>query len=124
MEAVVVTLRARKPAARRGKVLFINALNEVTREQANSFLCPSHQTKILDAYQLFRNIDEFAALATSDEMARKNFSLALPLYIASTSAPDVRVGVPEAVHDWRISILRSEATFAEVLALLRQEMTP
>src|SRR5690606_10587174 len=46
MEAVVITLRATKPAAHRGKVLFINAVNEVAREQAQSFLRDSHQTRI------------------------------------------------------------------------------
>ena len=53
MEAVVVTLRATKPAEHKGKVLFINAVNEVAREQAQSFLRESHQAKILNAYRDF-----------------------------------------------------------------------
>ena len=62
MEAVVVILRANKPAERKGKVLFINAVNEVAREQAQSFLRETHQTKILDAYRGFADVDEFAAV--------------------------------------------------------------
>ena len=38
MEACVVICRTQKPAARRGKVLFIDAVNEVSRERAQSFL--------------------------------------------------------------------------------------
>lgn len=36
MEACVVICRARKPSERRGKILFINALKEVTRERAQA----------------------------------------------------------------------------------------
>lgn len=38
MEACVLVCRSRKPAARRGKILFLNAVQEVTRERAQSFL--------------------------------------------------------------------------------------
>ena len=39
--------------AQRGKVLFINAVNEFAREQAQSFLRESHQQRILSAYEAF-----------------------------------------------------------------------
>lgn len=38
MEACVVVCRMRKEKGRRGKILFINAVDEVTRERAQSFL--------------------------------------------------------------------------------------
>jgi type I restriction enzyme M protein len=37
MEACVVICRSAKPTARRNKILFINAINEVTRERAQGF---------------------------------------------------------------------------------------
>jgi len=42
MEACVVICRAAKPKARQGRILFINAINEVTRERAQSFLTDGH----------------------------------------------------------------------------------
>src|SRR3712207_8975446 len=45
----------------RGKVLFINAVNEVAREQAQSFLRESHQQRILGAYEYFESQEGFAA---------------------------------------------------------------
>ena len=48
MEACVVICRMNKPKERRNKVLFINALNEVTRERAQSFLEREHIDKIVD----------------------------------------------------------------------------
>src|SRR5262249_1760945 len=43
MEACVVICRNRKPAERRRKVLLIDAVNEIARERAMSFLKPEHQ---------------------------------------------------------------------------------
>jgi type I restriction enzyme M protein len=40
MESCIVVCNRRKPAARKGKVLFIDALHAVTRERAQSFLKP------------------------------------------------------------------------------------
>lgn len=125
MEAVVVTLRATKPAEHKGKVLFINAVNEVAREQAQSFLRDTHQQKILDAYQGFSDIDQFAAVATLDQIADKGHSLAIPLYVvgAKSAGAGKQIDVTEAVADWRAAAAASNSAIADVLALLRAEVT-
>lgn len=125
MEAVVVTLRATKPAERKGKVLFVNAVNEVAREQAQSFLRDSHQEKILDAYRGFADLDHFAAVATLDDIGDKNHSLAIPLYVAGPRAADAgeQVDVRDAVSEWRTSADAAEAAIANVIALMQAEVT-
>jgi type I restriction-modification system DNA methylase subunit len=125
MEAVVVTLRATKPLERRGKVLFINAVHEVAREQAQSFLRDSHQTKILDAYRDFSDAPRFAAVATLGQISDKSYNLAIPLYVASAKAADAaeQVGVGDAVHLWRRAANESEDAIANVLSRLRAEVS-
>lgn len=81
MEACVVVCRTRKPPARRGKVLFINAVNEVTRERAQSFLEEAHIQKILTAYRTFADSEGFARVATLDEIRANNANLSIPLYV-------------------------------------------
>lgn len=81
MESCVVVCRARKPNVRRGRVLFINALREVTRERAQSFLSPMHQEHILRAYRHFADEAGFAAVATLEEIARRESNLSIPLYV-------------------------------------------
>jgi len=49
MEACVVICRTAKPKARKGRILFINAVNEVTRERAQSFLTDEHIERIVAA---------------------------------------------------------------------------
>lgn len=125
MEAVVITLRANKPAEHKGKVLFINAINEVAREQASSFLRDSHQRKILNAYTGFTHVDRFAAVATLNEIAGKGFSLAIPLYVAGAKAAGAaeQIDVVEALADWRAAAAQSEAAIADVLTMLQTEVS-
>src|SRR5204863_8197261 len=75
MEACVVICRTRKPAQRRGKILFIDAVHEVARERAQSFLKPEHQQRILKAYQVFADESGFAKVAAAAEVLRKEANL-------------------------------------------------
>jgi type I restriction system adenine methylase HsdM len=125
MPATVVVLRARKSADRKGKVLLINAVNEVAREQAQSFLRESHQLKILDAYRSFEGVDGFAAVATIDDIASKGYSLAIPRYIAGVKASGSaeQVELVDALAAWREAASTSEAAIGDLLALIRSEET-
>jgi len=67
MEACVVVCRSKKPKLRQGKVLFIDAVHEVARERAQSFLRPEHQQRILAAYRAFDDQPGFAKVATMKE---------------------------------------------------------
>ena len=77
MEACVVFCRTRKPAERRGKVLLIDAVNEVARERAVSFLRPEHQARIERAYAAFADEEGLAKVATLDDIAAQGFSLSI-----------------------------------------------
>lgn len=84
MEACVVICRTRKPPARKGKVLFIDAVHEVARERAQSFLKPEHQARILAAYQAFADDPGFAKVATTEEIMEKDGNLSIPRYVRPT----------------------------------------
>jgi type I restriction enzyme M protein len=81
MEACVVICRTRKPADRQGKILFIDAVHEVARERAQSFLKPEHQRRILAAYRAFADEPGFAKVATVEEVLHKDGNLSIPRYV-------------------------------------------
>ena len=81
MEACVVVCRTRKPSGREGKVLFIDAVHDVARERAQSFLKAEHQQRILTAYQAFTDDPGFAKVATAEEILQKDGNLAIPRYV-------------------------------------------
>jgi type I restriction enzyme M protein len=85
MEACVVVCRSPKPSARRGRILLIDAVSEVARERAQSFLRPEHQARILAAYRAFADEPGFAAVATLEQVAAQSYSLSIPLYVKRTN---------------------------------------
>ena len=97
MESCVVVCNRRKPAARKGKVLFIDALNEVARERAQSFLKPEHQQRILQSFRAFAAEDGFSAVATREQIAANGANLSIPLYVKRSTAATSSNGNNEVV---------------------------
>lgn len=87
MEACVVFCRVKKPPKKRGKVLLIDAVNEIARDRAVSFLRAEHQRRIEDAYQAFVDEEGFAKLVTLDDIAAQGYSLSIPLYVKRKATP-------------------------------------
>ena len=81
MEACIIICKINKPKPRRNRVLFINAVNEVTRERAQSFLSNSHIRRIIAAYQAFADEDGFARAVSNEEIRAQGGNLSIPLYI-------------------------------------------
>lgn len=86
MESCILICNRNKAATRRGKVIFIDAVQEVARERAQSFLKPEHQQRILAACQGFTDIPGFAKIASLEEIAAKDGNLSIPLYVKRSSA--------------------------------------
>lgn len=86
MEACVVIYRSAKPKQRRKKIMFINAINEVTRERAQSFLTDVHIERIVAAYRDFADLPGLARIASLEESRAKDGNLSVPLYVAPTPA--------------------------------------
>lgn len=85
MEACIVICRIKKPESHKGYVLFINAVREVARKNAESFLEPAHIDRIARAYAEYRT-DEIAKKVSVREIEKNGFSLSLPLYVRDPSA--------------------------------------
>lgn len=79
-------LNRKKPPLRKGKGIFIDALNEVTRGRAHSFLKPEHQRCILEAYTTFSDVSGFAKVTTLAEIGANAGNLPTPLYVNRVAA--------------------------------------
>jgi type I restriction enzyme M protein len=121
MEACVVICRTQKPKERRGRILFINALNEVTRERAQSFLTEAHQLRVVKAYRTFKNEAGFAAVVPIEEIRVKDGNLSIPLWVANETPPPkpnpsggTEGDLPEVLSAW----LQSSKDVRKALASL------
>ena len=113
MEACILICRTSKPSSRIGRVLFVDASTEVTRRNAQSFLEDGHIDKIAEAYAKDASIEGFSSFATIDEIASKEFSLSIPLYVRNESnvvANGEAAALPDAIGSWEAArTLRREA---------------
>jgi type I restriction enzyme M protein len=126
MEACVVVCRTRKTDEQSGKVLFVNAVNEYSREQAQSFLREPHIKKILDAYRRFEDIPTFARVVSLEEIDANDANLSIPLYVSpngnrSGSASE-EISLEKAIAQWEAGSRETREAVTEVIALLREEV--
>lgn len=84
MEACILICNNNKPESRKGKILMINALKEVVRKNAESYLLPEHISKILTAFQSGKLIEGFSALIDNNDIIKKNSDLTISLYAYSS----------------------------------------
>jgi type I restriction enzyme M protein len=117
MEACIVICRSKKPAEHRGKVLFINAKDEVTRKNAESYLEDKHIEKIANAYAEYKDIDNFARVVTNQEIENNNCSLNISLYahICSTTECVIEKTVEQLSTEWlyKLNVLNEHITALE-----------
>jgi type I restriction enzyme M protein len=123
MEACIVICRTTKPKARKNKILFINAVNEVTRERAQSFLTDDHIERIVQAYEQFKNEPGFTYVATLEEIRAKDGNLSIPLYAAQTSpggndqdSEAAAKELPKAIQNWLTSSRRVREVVSDLVS--------
>jgi type I restriction enzyme M protein len=120
MEACVVICRTAKSKERRHKILLINAVNEVTRERAQSFLTDGHIERIVNAYEAFTDEPGFARVVGLEEIRAKDGNLSIPLYVsARDSNEQVQIlandSLPDSLSAWLSSVSDVRAALASIL---------
>jgi type I restriction enzyme M protein len=100
MEACLFVCRWNKPSERKGKVIFINAVNEVSRREAFSFLSDEHIKKIYKAFSEFKNVSGFAKVVDNKDILKKKANLSIPLYISEMIHESKKEGLSELVNTW------------------------
>ena len=86
-------------------MLFIDAVNEVTRERSVSYLKPEHQERITAAYRSFTDEPGFTHTATLHDIAAQDYSLSIPLYVRGRGVCEAQEanaanGLREAIRTW------------------------
>lgn len=112
--------RMNKRPERRGQVLFINAVNEVERKNAQSYLEDRHIQKIAEAYHQYSDEAGFARVATIQDIADHNFSLSIPLYVKQeieATETDIR-SVQEHYDNWMAASETMKLSYAKLNSLL------
>lgn len=123
MEACIMICRTNKTPENRGKVLFINAVKEVTRKNAESFLEDEHIAKIANAYDDYESIPGFAKKATIKDIENNRYSLSIPLYVSEQieAKQEEVYDLNTCCQDWLDSSNAMRKNYKELVAMIGKE---
>lgn len=121
MEACIVICRTEKRPDRRGQVLFINAVKEVTRKNAQSFLEDEHIAHITSAYEHFADEERYAKLATIADIAERDYSLNIALYVRDEMEAEPVLPVEECAEDWLVQSIALQEQMQSLVDMLQKE---
>lgn len=80
LAACVLVFEQNKPANKKGKVLFIDGSEQIRVGRAQNFLEEGNVKQLFDWYKAFENAENFARVASFDDLAENDCNLNIPLY--------------------------------------------
>ena len=117
LAACILVFRANKPDSKKGKVLFIDASDQVRVGRAQNYLEADQADKIYSWYSDFKNAKNHAKVASLKDIASNGWSLNIPLYVEKTdesTLPSVKestVNFKQSLED----VWQSEAKLKKIL---------
>jgi type I restriction enzyme M protein len=117
LAACVMVFKQTKDADKKGKVLFIDASDQVRVGRAQNYLESNHVSQIYSWYKSFADIENYVKVASIDDLKENDFNLNIPLYvekIIEDNLPTVEEAVRDLKRAWNES-LRAEEKFKHIL---------
>lgn len=121
MEACIVICRTLKPAARKHKVLFINAVDEVTRKNAQSYLEDEHIAHIAGAYLSGADEEGYSRLVDDEEITGNRFNLSIPLYVRKKGMEPVPLNLQECLDSWQENAALMHSGLETVVSMIEED---
>ena len=121
MEACLLVCRWDKPVERKGKVLFVNAVKEVTRQNAYSSLEADHINKIYKAFKEFKNVSGFAKVINNKDIFSNKSNLSISLYVSETTNDNGEKKLHEVVDSWLANSAEVKQTTKELFAMMKNK---
>jgi type I restriction enzyme M protein len=101
MESALLIRRKNKEERKKGKILFINAFDEVKDEKTISYLLDKHIDKIFKAYKDYKDIDGFARVIDVEKIMKNDGSLLVTNYVKSSRIiKDPTLPLDKAYKNW------------------------
>ncbi len=117
LAACVMVFKQNKPADKKGKVMFIDASDQIRIGRAQNFLEPNHVQQIYDWYHNYQDVENYVKVASMDELAENDYNLNIPLYVEKViedNLPSVEEAMSDLKQAWQES-LEAEEKFKKVL---------
>ncbi|MGK0488157.1 MAG: type I restriction enzyme M protein [Candidatus Endobugula sp.] len=117
LAACVIVFKQNKAEEKKGKVLFIDASDQIRVGRAQNHLEPSHVKQIHEWVQGYADVENYVKVSTMDDLKENDFNLNIPLYvekIIEDNLPSVDEAMADLKQAWQAS-LEAEEKFKAVL---------
>ena len=119
MEACIIICNNNKPKELKNKVIFINAKNDVTRKNAESYLEDVHIQKILSAYHSKADIKDFKHVIDLSEIEKNKYDLSIQKYVfVDKITEQSTLKLADAIAEWRTASNVMNNEFSKLKSLL------
>jgi len=123
MESCLVFGRTKKDQSKKGKIIFIDAQDLITRKQTQSFLEEKHIKQIHDAYKNFKDIEGFAKVVDIEDIKKNNYNLNIKLYVKNNRHLNLNIletPLKTYIKNWKDSSNELEKSTKEMNKVLRE----
>lgn len=114
MEACVIICNNAKPQNHKNHVLFIDAKNEITRKNAESFLERKHIDKIVSTYHQFDSVEYFAKKVSVEDIKLNKSLLSIQTYVKQEKNNTI-ASIPESLNKWEQAAVSTHDAIVELL---------
>jgi type I restriction enzyme M protein len=118
LAACVMVFKQIKETTKKGKVLFIDASDQVRVGRAQNFLEPEHVNQIFDWFNGFEDVENYVKVASQEDLKENNYNLNIPLYvekIIEDNLPSVEEALADLKTAWEES-QKAEEKFKSILS--------
>jgi type I restriction enzyme M protein len=89
MESCLLVCRMTKPKERKGKIIFIDAKEEIRIERSTAYLKDEHIKRIATSYKKFKTEEGFSSVVNKkDVLTQNNGNLSVQLYVRKINGND------------------------------------
>lgn len=117
LAACVLVFNQKKAKKKKGKLLFIDASDQIRVGRAQNYLEVEHVNQIHDWFTGFKDIENYVKVATKADLEENDFNLNIPLYvekIIEDNLPSVEEALSDLKEAWEAS-LKAEKKFKKIL---------
>ena len=100
MEAMIMVCNRKKPTEMKGKILFINAVNEVVRKNAESKLEPQHIAKVSKAFFEKKDVEHFCKVVDNQTVLDNGSNMTISLYAMPKIKREEILPLSESISNW------------------------
>lgn len=117
LAACIMVFKQSKEIHKKGKVLFIDASEQIRVGRAQNFLDPEHVKQIFNWYHEYQDVENYVKIASIDDLKENDYNLNIPLYvekIIEDNLPSVEKALSDLKEAWNDSI-KAEENFKAIL---------